>query len=113
MSLIKKHATIGGLDLMAAPELPDESDHHSSSLDADEPEALCSTPELSNGRSADIVQARDLVVSPMMHRNAGDCHLAARPARRSKGNPPHLGRAPRDEPRVIDGLAERTYGPDS
>jgi hypothetical protein len=52
-------------------------------------------------------------VSPMMHRNAGDCHLAARPARRSKGNPPHLGRAPRDEPRVIDGLAERTYGPDS
>ncbi len=30
-----------------------------------------------------------------------------------KGSLPHLGRAPQDGQRVIDGLARRTYGPDS
>ena len=82
-SLIAKNATIGGLDLVVAPKLPDESDHHSSSLNVDEPEALCRTPEPSDGRLADAVQARDPVLSPMMPPNAGDCHLAVRPGRPS------------------------------
>jgi len=92
-SLIKKHAMLGSLDLVATPQLPDESDHHFSSHNVDEPESLRSTLEPRDGQLAGTVPARDLVTSPWCLRMIVTA-TAARPDTRTSARTPRLTSQP-------------------
>lgn len=60
ISLIPVHAVLGGLDLVATPELSDESGHHISSRKAGEPLHYIRRSSRGTASQASVIRTRDL-----------------------------------------------------